>query len=258
VTPVVVWSAESRLFAVRSVALGVYTPGAPALTSVTEIDRLVGRPLPVVHWYQSWGNTPAFNSAAAAALLRARRVPMITWEPWDWRPGANQMLYGLTRYSLWNIARGGQDAYITSWARAAKRLPGRLLLRFAHEMNGHWYPWGGGVGGSTPDDYVAAYRRVVDRFRAAGATNVRFVWAPNVEYPGSAPLAPLYPGDAYVDWVGMDGYNWGTSRADKSWQTFDQVFRSTYDKLVSLAPGKRFMISEFASAELGGDIDAAA
>ena len=67
-------------------------------------------------------------------------------------------------------------------------------------------------------------------------------------------LAALYPGDAYVDWTGLDGYNWGTNPAPpKGWTSFDELFKSTYDRIVeTIAPGKPLIISEIGSSEYGG------
>jgi beta-mannanase len=98
---------------------------------------------------------------------------------------------------------------------------------------------------------VAAFRRVVDLLREAGAS-ARVVWAPNVAFPDSAPLRPLYPGDRYVDWVCIDGFNWGTSQPDQRWRSFDQIFRPTYQEVLALAPTAQLMI-ETGCSEAGGD-----
>jgi len=107
---------------------------------------------------------------------------------------------------------------------------------------------------------VRAWRHVVDLFRAQGANNVTWVWCPNISGQYSSQLEGLYPGDDYVDWTCMDGYNWGTTRGNL-WQTFTQVFagsdfngnQNTYQELLDLAPDKPIMIGETASAESGGN-----
>jgi beta-mannanase len=110
-------------------------------------------------------------------------------------------------------------------------------IRLMHEMNGTWYPWGRGVDGNQPQDFVAAWQHVVDRFRALGVTNVRWMWAPNAVYTGAAPLAPLYPGDAYVDDVGLSNYNWGDQSHDgfaTSWATFGDLFDASIAQVRAL------------------------
>jgi beta-mannanase len=171
---------------------------------------------------------------------------MITWEPADWTQGTNQ-----PQYALREIVDGRYDNHVRGWARDAAAWGEPFYLRFAHEMNGSWYPWSPGVNGNAgAAEYVAAWRRVHKIFEEEGATNVRWVWSPDVR--SSPHLAKLYPGAAYVDWVGLDGYNWGTSQPGHSWQTFSEIFGRSYDKLARMTK-KPMMISETASAESGGD-----
>jgi hypothetical protein len=141
-------------------------------------------------------------------------------------------------YNRANILAGNFDGYVSSWVSAARAYGKPIYLRFAHEMNGNWHPWGVGVNGNTPAQYVSVWRKIVTMFRTGGATNVRFVWSPNV-VDTDKPLTGLYPGDAYVDMTAMDGYNWGTARAGAGgWRSFNQIFRSTYDQILALAPTK--------------------
>jgi len=156
---------------------------------------------------------------------------------------------------LKSIANGSHDAFIRDWAAGAAAWGGRIYLRPMHEMNGDWYSWGRGVGGNTPADFVAAWRHMHDLFVAAGATNVKWVFSPNVRYGALLPFADVYPGSAYVDWLGLDGYNWGLDHhlGNPSWQSFEDIFGATYREIVALAPGKPLMIAETASTENGGD-----
>jgi beta-mannanase len=96
------------------------------------------------------------------------------------------------------------------------------------------------------------WRHVHDVFARAGATNVTWVWCPNVEYSSSIkPLATLYPGDGYVDWTCLDGYNWGAGVS--GWLPFATLFGPTYDLVTrTIAPSKPLMIAETASSESGG------
>lgn len=80
-----------------------------------------------------------------------------------------------------------------------------VAISFGHEMNGHWYPWG--TKDTTAATFVKAWRHIHDLFQEEGATNVVWVWSPNVVNPvPSVKLEPYWPGDAYVDWVGIVGY----------------------------------------------------
>ncbi len=134
------------------------------------------------------------------------------------------------------------------------------MVRWGHEFNGNWYPWGIANNGNNPSLYVSAYRHVHDLVVAAGATNVQWVWCFN---NGSTPDASYndpaqsYPGDAYVDWVGIDGYNWGLGPSwdpgGNHWTSFDSMFASAYAKARAVAPKRPVMIGEVASSEDGGN-----
>jgi beta-mannanase len=199
-------------------------------------------------YYQSFALDRDFDASGASAVRARGSVPMITWEPWDPSSGSASQ----PAYSLAAIGSGAYDAYVTRWASEIKAWGQPLYLRFAHEMNGDWYPWAAGVNGNTPAQYVAAWRHVHDLFVRAGATNVTWVWTPNVSL-GRAPMAQLYPGDAYVDWVGLDGYNRGTTQSwGSTWQSFDQVFGSSLAELRAVS-SRPIIIGETASTETGGN-----
>jgi beta-mannanase len=228
----------------RSVYLGVWQPGAPAsMSAVTQFERDAGKHVAIVQWYQQWaGGSGAFDPSLPAAVAAHGSMPLITWEPWDPSAGANQPAFALSA-----IVAGNYDAYVRSWAKGLAAYGKPVLLRFAHEMNGTWYPWARGINGNTPAQYVAAWRHVHDLFAAAGAKNVQWVWSPNVAWDAAAAFTSYFPGDAYVDWLGLDGYNWGGS----GWQSFVQVFGASYQSITALS-AKPLMIAETASAEAGG------
>lgn len=124
-------------------------------------------------------------------------------------------------------------------------------------MNGNWFDWGTAAGnpkGNTPQDYINAWRHVHDIFAAQGANNATWVWCPNIVSATESTLASVYPGDAYVDWTCMDGYNWGTNpnHPGGTWQSFASVFTNTYNQIITMAPTKPLLIGETASSEYGG------
>lgn len=232
---------DAKADAAPSRDLGVYIPwSTDYLTQLDSFTQLVGGAPKIVMWYSDW--TKPLVTASRLDTIRARgAVSQITWEPWNDSQDANQPAYALK-----NIVAGDFDAYIDQSARDAAAYQQPFQIRFAHEMNGTWTSWGRGVNTNTSSDYVAAWRRVVSIFRARGATNVEWVWTPNVD---PLPFSDLYPGDDWVDWVGLDGYNWGS--LDR-WQSFTDVFSSAYDSLASLT-SKRMIIGETGSNESGGD-----
>jgi beta-mannanase len=198
-------------------------------------------------WYEGWTGG-GFDGHRVAAVAAQGAVPMITWEPWDWQRGIDQPAFSLAR-----ISAGDHDDYVGRWARSARDFGDQILVRFAHEMNARYYPWSAGANGNRSEDYVTAWRHVVQIFRDAGADNVRWVWSPNVSYDGTTPLHQLYPGDDWVDWVAVDGYNGGAALPWGGWLDFDAVFGPTLDEIERLTTAKPVMIGETASAEAGGD-----
>jgi beta-mannanase len=119
-------------------------------------------------------------------------------------------------------------------------------------MNGNWSPWSEQVNGNSPGQYILAWRHVHDIFTANGVTNVTWVWTPNITGGNGVSPEGYYPGDQYVDWAGLDGYNSGPDQNGNVWESFSQVFSASYNKLLQIAPNKPFMIAETSSTEVGG------
>lgn len=202
-------------------------------------------------WYEAWGSASAVTGDIVKLDWLKRitdhgAAPTITWEPWDPKAGVNQPAY---RPAV--IANGDFDAYINSWAYRLAAYGGPVYIRMFHELNASWYPWCAGVNGNTPEDLKAAWRHVHDLFVAAGAANVRWMWCPDAA-PGNVPLPDLYPGDDVVDWIALDGYNWGTNREGSTWRSFPDIFDVAY-RALTVMTGKPLAIAETACSEQGGD-----
>lgn len=123
--------------------------------------------------------------------------------------------------TITGVADGRYDAYLRSFAKAVAGFGHPVIVSFAHEMNASWYQYGYKY--VRPSVFIAAYRRVHDIFSEAGARSVTWMWAVNRPAAGqtSPSVAEWYPGNAYVDWVGIDGYDWSGSL------TFTQAFGAT-------------------------------
>ncbi|GAA4888451.1 glycoside hydrolase family 26 protein [Actinomycetospora straminea] len=196
-------------------------------------------------WFRDWSGEPAFDAARADAARRCGALPLVTWEPWTAGRGPDQPEYALAR-----IAAGDHDDRVTAVAEQVRDWGGHLALRFLHELDAPHYPWGAGVNGNTPDHAVAAWRHVRRLFRAVGAHDVTWIWCVNA--PGSVPYRPLYPGDEWVDWVAVDGYNGGSAMPWGGWRSPDDVFLPALTDLRRTS-GRPLVIAEVACAEQGGD-----
>lgn len=227
--------------------------GRPGMSAWDSWTSLVGRRASYVMWFTDWSTN--FQGFAVTNAYSRNATPVITWEMKN-RNAA--ITYADVLAHKW-------DKYIDTWAAAAAADGRPIVLRFGHEMNGNWYGWSGasnGASAAAAANFVLTWKYVRARFAAAKATNVAWAWCPNHESVPAAPwntVRSYYPGDAEVEWVCADGYNWGTSQTlaangwDSKWMTFDQVFRAVYDSVTAVAPGKPFMIGEYASSEVGGN-----
>ena len=223
------------------------------MRSLRVFERHTGKGVSILALGTSWGAPhPGFPAGAMTTIRDHGSIPLFSWGSMRTATdGADQSAYRLA-----NITAGKFDGYITRFARAAKAWGHPFFLRFDWEMNlQSWYPWVEKVNGNHPGDFVKAWRHVHNIFTRVGATNVTWVWCPNDEYQNSIkPLSSLYPGDKYVDWTCIDGYNWGRNPWRQNiWQTFPEVIGPTYQEILShVAPSKPMMIGETASSEYGG------
>ncbi|WP_152648294.1 glycoside hydrolase family 26 protein [Streptacidiphilus anmyonensis] len=221
---------KSLFLAPKGVYFGAATPGAPYSSGeVSDVAAAAGGVRPTMtEFFVNW--TQSFRAAMVTSAYDHGTLPVISWEPWA---GGQENNIGVgqvpknnadqPKYRLANIIDGSFDSYITAFAKGVAAAKWPVALRFAHEMNGTWYPWSEKTDGNKPGQYVAAWRHVHDLFQQAGATNVIWVWSPNIIRPvPHTKLSSLYPGDAYVDWVGLTGYG---VRESTPATTFDPTLR---------------------------------
>jgi hypothetical protein len=228
------------------------------MTPVHRFERIAGKGLSLIMFASPFAECDPsggcamtkFPSTPLENIRRYGAIPVFSWNSTASPPSLDQ-----PQFSLGVLLSGAYDGYIREFAQKAKAWGHPFFIRFNWEMNGFWFPWSEGVNGNTPGQYVAAWRHVHDIFGAVGANNVTWVWSPNVDLHNSlTPLGKLYPGDEYVDWTAIDGFNWGTRPGSPGWQTFNQVFHRTYKRIITrVAPSKPLMIAEVASTDRGGN-----
>jgi len=173
--------------------LGVYTKGVPhSYAGVTAFANATGARPDVVMYYNGW--FVPFPERFASTTAKAGAVPLVQLDP--------------TVVSVAGIASGRYDGYLSAYAESVRAYGHPVILSFAHEMNGNWYPWG--YRHASPAAFVAAWRHIVKLFRVLGAQNVTWMWTVNIindAHGGNVPRPDLWwPGSSYVNWVGIDGY----------------------------------------------------
>jgi hypothetical protein len=222
--------------------------------AVREFERMTGKPVSLIQFstpFADCSTSPCsyfdFPADPFDAIRAHGAIPFLSWSSQSIPGAADQ-----PDFQLADILAGTYDDYIREWATRAAGWGHPFFLRFDWEMNGSWFPWGEGVNGNQPGEFAAAWRHVHDIFTSAGADNATWVWCPYISDGGS--FATLYPGDSYVDWTCLDGYNWGTNpAASRGWRTFDELYGRSYAAITdTLAPSKPMLIGEIAASEFGG------
>jgi len=226
-----------------------------SFNSVIALEDTLHTKLPIISIYSAWGSKSSeqFPVMKAKAIYDLGSIPFITWEPWlnDFNakdfPGIPADPAQRDKDCLKAIANGDYDSYLDKWIQQAKRFGAPIMVRFGHEMNDPYrYPWG--PQNNQPQDFVAAWKHVVDRFRNKGAKNVIWIWSPHPAYQN---FTEYYPGDDYVDWVGIPTLNYGTVASWSQWWSFDEIFGNYYPVLAQFK--KPIMLTEFASLAVGGN-----
>jgi hypothetical protein len=238
--------------------LGAMTtvPGTTGSTwsqqAVLDFEAQIGRKLDIDHQHR-WASS---TSPCSGDLF-----PSSDREYWDWSNGRYSLISWSPYANLDQILSGQFDSCIRDRAHRLAAFQNPIFVRMWWEMNLTWPMWSGyrnGANHTATQKFVSAWRYVVDMMRAEGATNVLWVWCPNA---GDVPWdtdwnhwTSYYPGDNYVDWVAMDGYNWNSGYW--GWDQFSDMFTRTnfggshgssvYNDYVNRKP---IMVAETASAE---------
>lgn len=212
---------------------------------VDEWAEVVGGKPTMVMEFEQWGRRRTLDSHFEEARRQGLSSFMVTWEPWEPVPvslGQEAQAQEQPEYSNATIAAGDHDEYIREFAASVAASGLTVYIRHAHEMNGTWYPWS-----KDPENYVRAWRRIVDIFREQGVDNARFVfslnpfvWMDDDRFREAA--LQYWPGDEYVDYVGSTMINFG---GEKDYEVSQFTDRLEY---IHELFGKDLMITEVNTA----------
>jgi hypothetical protein len=211
----------------RAAYFGTYSPPSSSWSEQSqkaeyrELEERLGRTLDVAHYYDPWRDR--FPTWRERWHVRNGRIPLISWARYD--PGA--------------IRSGSEDAVIRARADGLDDFRKPVFLRWFWEMDAG--------SGASASDYIAAWRRIHDIFQDRGATNVAFVWCPTAWGFASGAAQDYYPGNAYVDWVCADAYNWAPGRPGDEWRSLARAIRPFYEW--GRETGKPMMLGEWGVQE---------
>ena len=198
-------------------------PSGGSLSSILGVYGGPGDPQPVQDFAGS-----GIHATYAMDFLDPSSWSQITQPNWpyaDWQRTGYQMIWGVpmipnTGASLATEATGAYNGYFTTVAsNLVAHGYGSSIVRLGWEFNCGCQPW---YTGSDSSDFVRSFQNIVTSMRSVAGANFKFEWNPDIGDRGVGNLANFYPGDSYVDLVGMDLY-------DISWNSYpgaDALFNS--------------------------------
>lgn len=231
--------------------LGFYLPDdSQSLTSFTKSDSMseaLGFKPSIISTYLAWGPNAAetFPAEYFEKVYQRQAYPMVTWEPWL----QNFPQYDSLQSSMVQIKEGLYDQYLRSMATQFKALGKPVFIRFAHEPDNPHYPWYS-AGLNSASEYILAWRYVHRFMRNEGVRNL--IWVFNPWHDDAA--ASFYPGDAYVDWLGVTALNYASAVNEENWQGFEDIY-APFARSLTFKRNKPVMLAEFGSLSGAGDVN---
>lgn len=230
---------------------GIFEPSAPEnFTNLFNIEKKLGYEFPFLVSYQHFSKE-ADQSTLRNSLINAKKEGRIIelslqTTAQDRREG--NMVY--------DILDGKYDVFLDSFIEEIKEAKTPILMRFCNEMNGDWCQYSSFHTSKDTELFKELYQYVYDRFEEKGAGQYAiWVWNPNErslpEFKWNDELM-YYPGDSYVDVVGLTGYNTGTYYEAEKWRSFHDIYAVPYNRAIKNYD-KPLMITEFASSSVGGN-----
>ncbi len=229
---------------------------------IAEFERLAGQPLDWAMFSNNWWlPSPGivFPATEIQTIANAGPIPYVRLMPRNPamdRPDPN--------YTMQAFIDGDFDDALRQWARQARNYGDPLMVEFGTEVNGDWFPWNARWnGGDTSHEYGAtdlfdgperfrdAYRRLITLFRDEGANNITWVFHINALNAPNEPwnqMADYYPGDDYIDWIGVSVY--GAQGPDSPWQSFEDILFPAWSEITSISTeGKPLAVIEWGVTE---------
>jgi len=238
-------------------------PGEPSgaedditLEDLQTFEEAAGKSLVWVYFSHNWYKSPEFPQRTADWIRQAGSIPYVRLM----LRSDSEQYHADEDYSPIRILEGAWDDDLRAWMQAARNYHAPLIVEYGTEMNGEWFSWNGswnGAGGTAaygdaaipdgPERFRDAYRRIIDLGRAEGAANLTWVFHVNAYDNPDEPwnrFESYYPGDDYIDWLGVSVYGAQTP-LDEEWEPFRTAMDAAYLRLARLSPEKPIALLEF-------------
>jgi len=230
------------------------------LDDLRSYEAAAGKSAVWVYFSHNWYEGRGFPLATATWIRDAGSIPYIRLMlRSSWEQGVAEPLY-----SLQNIIDGQFDPELQAWCAAARDFGTPLLAEYGTEVNGQWFSWNGAWNGAGqtdgygdpnqpdgPERFRDAYRHIIQTCRDAGAENLTWVFHLNAgDWPEEAwnAFENYYPGDEWIDWIGVSSYGAQTPQDDDC-DPFRDSLDAVYPRLDALAADKPIFIAEFGAAK---------
>ena len=229
---------------------GIFEPNAPDdFTQLSYLESSMEYKFPILLNYTNFENTekhPNLEVRLENAYTQNKTLELTLQTAWT-PSGQGNMVY--------DVLNGEYDSFLKNYAQTVSDFDHPVLFRLGNEMNGDWCPYSSYNTSKDTEIYKEFYRYVYKAFEDAGADNVIWVWNPNGKsFPDFKWNDALmyYPGDEYVDIIGLTAYNTGTYYSGENWTEFADLYDPIYAEYTKLYK-QPMMITEFASSSVGGD-----
>ncbi|TPV35569.1 glycosyltransferase [Paucihalobacter ruber] len=235
--------------------LGIFNPlednGLSDYKQISDLEKKQNVKFDIISFYVAWGDRDSINSNTKiiSEIYKMNALPMISWEPWASDFARSDSLPELKNEKniLKYIKNGHFDDYVLKFANYLKSFNKPVFLRFGHEFDNPFYPWST-TGGNSPEDFIEAWTHIYKLFEDCGSDNAVWVWNPWK----SEGMQNYFPGDDYVDWIGITGLNYGIYNEDQHWYSFQELYHPFHNEIKKFTE-KPVMIAEFGSLKEGGN-----
>jgi hypothetical protein len=222
------------------------TEDSVSFARLKAFENLAGQKPVWVYFSNNWFGNIKFPAKEVETIKDFGSIPFIRLMPRsDYLENKSDPVY-----SLQKIADGKFDKELNVWADDARNYGEPLMVEFGTEMNGNWFPWSGEHNGKNPQFFKDAYIHIIKLFREKEVFNITWVFhvnydsAPNEEWNN---MSAYYPGDEYIDWIGMSIY--GSQNSKDEWINITDIFDNAYKNLAEISDNKPLAIFEYGVVE---------
>ncbi len=226
---------------------------------IKSFEALAQKKIVWAYFSNNWYDHIKFPSAEVNTIHNNEKLPFIRLMPRsNFKEGGPDPIYTMQK-----IIDGKFDKALIEWAMDAKKIGIPLLVEFGTEVNGDWFPWNGSYNGGGikdlygdknnadgPERFRDAYRHIIDLFRRHGVDNITWFFHVNASsYPKETwnEINQYYPGDTYIDWIGISIY--GPQTPDEEYRSFSEMLDQVYPEITKIS-NKPVAILEWGMTEI--------